>query len=92
MPFQDELQALKTKVKEVVEENYMLHEQLKRNMVQEILDEGVDIPGVSVTGRQKTKTNKRTCTWNFFHLQWFCKNKNETGVVSEKSVDEGIVI
>ena len=43
----EELQVLRLKVKEVVEENRLLHEELKHSVVQEILSQGIDVPGVS---------------------------------------------
>ena len=44
---QDEVTALMMKVQEVVEENRLLHEEIKRGAVQEILAQGIDLPGVS---------------------------------------------
>lgn len=44
---QDELQALKTRVKEVVEENKLLHDEIKRSTVHEILEQGLEVEGVS---------------------------------------------
>ena len=38
---------LKLKVSELAEENRLLHEELKHSVIQEILNEGMDVPGVS---------------------------------------------
>ena len=46
---QDELHALKLKVIELVEENRLLHEEIKRSTVQEIIAEGIEVSGVGVT-------------------------------------------
>lgn len=46
---QDELHALKLKVIELVEENRLLHEEIKRSTVQEIIAEGIEVSGVCVT-------------------------------------------
>ena len=35
------------KVKEVIEENRLLHEELKRSAIQEILNQGLEVEGVS---------------------------------------------
>ena len=40
------MHALKMKLRELAEENRMLHEELKRTVVQEMLNEGLDVPGV----------------------------------------------
>ena len=45
---QDELQVLKGKVKEIIEENKLLHEEIKRSAVHEILKEGLDVGEVRV--------------------------------------------
>lgn len=39
---------MKQKVREVIEENRALHEEIKRGTVQEILQEGLDVPGVGL--------------------------------------------
>ena len=43
---QDELRVLKLKVVEVTEENRLLHEEIKRSTVQEIINEGIEVSGV----------------------------------------------
>ena len=43
MCLQDELQVLKGKVKEIIEENKLLHEEIKRSAVHEILKEGLEV-------------------------------------------------
>ena len=45
---QEELHSLKLKVHEIVEENRILHEELKTSVIQEILQEGIDVPGVCI--------------------------------------------
>ena len=44
--FQDELRILKLKVVELTEENRLLHEEIKRSTVQEIINEGIEVSGV----------------------------------------------
>ena len=45
---QDETQTLKLKVLELVEENRLLHEEIKRNAVSDILHHGIEVPGVTI--------------------------------------------
>ena len=45
---QDETQTLKLKVLELVEENRLLHEEIKRNAVGDILHHGIEVPGVTI--------------------------------------------
>lgn len=40
------MQLLKIKVQEVIEENRLLHEELKRTAISEIVGGGLEIPGV----------------------------------------------
>ncbi len=47
--FQDELHALKMKVIELVEENRLLHEEVKRSTVQDIINEGIEVSRVGAT-------------------------------------------
>ncbi|KAI0237435.1 hypothetical protein LSAT2_012032 [Lamellibrachia satsuma] len=46
----DELHALKLKVIELVEENRLLHEEIKRSTVQEIIAEGIEVSGITEPG------------------------------------------
>ena len=43
---QDEMQKLRLNFLEVAEENRLLHEELKRGAISEILGEGLEVPGV----------------------------------------------
>ena len=43
---QDETQTLKLKLMELVEENRLLHEEIKRSAVSDILSHGIEVPGV----------------------------------------------
>ena len=47
MLLQDETQTLKLKVLELLEENRLLHEEVKRSAIGDILECGIEVPGVS---------------------------------------------
>ena len=67
--FQDELQALKAKVKEIIEENKLLHEEIKGGAVHEMLKQELGVEGVSINSKickSSCNLNGQACVANFF--------------------------